>query len=94
MTLCWAKYKKKNILFLALGTKNGNIMALKVQESKNQLMSDKSISNLRSSYKKLMKMKLKNRLLEIKNLVPEYSKIYRTYNPAFLKIFNKYQINS
>lgn len=93
MILCEAEYKKKRILFVALGTSKGKIIALKVQESSlPAVLSDSSISKLRSSSEKLMKMTLSERLSEIKHLVSEWSKVYRTYNPAHLEILQRYPI--
>lgn len=93
MVLCWGKYVKKNILFVALGTRKGKIIALKVQEPPSlAVLSDGSIAKLRASADKLMKMDLSDRLAEIKHLVPEWSSVYRTYDPAYLKILKKYPI--
>jgi hypothetical protein len=94
MVLCWGKYKKKQVLFLALGTSKGKIIALKVQEPPSSaVLSDNSIEKLRASADRLMKMKLSNRLAEIKNLVSEWSSVYRTYDPTYLKISQKYPID-
>jgi len=93
MVLCWSKYKDKHILFLALGKSNGKVIGLKVQEHGGpELVSDKSIELLRNNVDKLMKMNLKKRLSAIKNLVSEWSKVYRTYNPEYLTILQRYPI--
>ena len=94
MILCWAKYKKKRVLFIALGTSKGKIIALKVQEPPAPaLLSDSSISKIRSSAKKLMKMGLSDRLSEIKHLVSEWSSVYRTYDPTHLNISERHPIS-
>lgn len=92
MILCSGSYKKKPIKFIALGTGNGKIIALKIQESSSVILSNSSINRLKSNYKKLMKLNLPERLAEIKNIIPEWSKVYRTYKPEYLNIKNKYQI--
>lgn len=95
MILCWGKYKKKKILFLALGTNKGKIIALKVQEPPSAaVLSNGSIEKLRSLSKKLMKLDLSERLSEIRNIIPEWPKVYRTYNPEYLQITEKYPISS
>jgi hypothetical protein len=95
MMLCYGTYKKKRILFVALGTSKGKIIALKVQEPPSScVLSDGSISKLRSSAEKLLKLGLSERLAEIKHLVPEWPQVYRTYNPMYLHISEKHQISS
>ena len=93
--LCYGTYKKKRILFVALGTSKGKIIALKVQEPPlSCVLSDGSISKLRSSADKLMKLGLNERLAEIKHLIPEWPCVYRTYSPVYLHISKKYPISS
>jgi len=93
MILCSGSYKKKPIEFIALGTKGGKVIALKVREkSLNNILSNSSINKLKLNSQKLMSLNLKDRLSEIKNMVPEWSKVYRTYHPRYLNIFRKYKI--
>ena len=97
MVFCVGSYKKyekhrnkyvwHKVSFIALGTSGNKIMALKVQPG--AVLSNKSILRLRSAAENLMKLSLDKRLSEIKRLVPEWNKIYRTYSSANLKISSK-----
>jgi len=93
MILCWGTYKKKELVLVALGTKKNKVIALKVQEPPLEaVLSDDSIEKLRSNVERLMELSLEERLSEIKNLVSEWPKVYRTYNPEHLVITKRYQI--
>jgi hypothetical protein len=61
--------------------------AIKIQEKSGpMLISDKSITTIRSKLPKLNSLDLQDKIKEIKSILPEFSKIYRTYNINKLNI--------
>lgn len=93
MFLAWTTHNKKHILILVLGISGNKIIALKVQEPPNsQTLSNHSINSIRSSIIKLNKLDLKDRVSEIRHLIREFKRIYRTYDANKLNIIQKFDL--
>lgn len=91
MQLLWMKYKNKIIMVICLGKENGKLTCLKVYDG-GILLSDNMITTIRANSSKWNKMELKDLIYTLKNIIPNFNKICKTYIESKCMIIKSYPI--
>lgn len=87
MTLYWINYKNKKSLILPISSNGNKMTAIKIYENGQTMVSDSEIASIR-------RLRTGNNLFEdLKSILSNFSKIYRTYRINEIKILSTYPIN-
>ena len=94
MNLMWLTHNHKAIMLLHLYSDERKIAGVKVYESGNVLVNDRIINHIRGQINVLSQLPRDKLLQQLKVIIPQFGKLYRTYNKNTCKVLGTYPIIS